>query len=64
MVADIEELGKMDASEIHAGRLNAKVVLTPKNVEKFIFSIADGTVNFSGGDQVLRTSTFIRDHPD
>ena len=30
MVADTEELEKMDASEIHAKRLNAKEVLTPK----------------------------------
>ena len=65
MVADIEELEKMDASEIHARRLNAKEVLTPpKNGEQFIFRIADGTVKLSGGDQVLRTSTLIRDNPD
>ena len=30
MVADIEELEQMDASEIHATRLNAKEVLTHK----------------------------------
>ena len=42
MVADIEELERMDASEIHAGRLNAKEVLTPNSVENFIFPIADG----------------------
>ena len=64
MVFDIEELEKMDASEIHARRLNAKEVLTPMNGEKFMFPIADGTVKFSGGDQVLRTSTLIRDRPD
>ena len=29
MVADIEELEKMDASEIHAKRLNVKEVLRP-----------------------------------
>ena len=28
VVADIEELEEMDASELHAGRLNAKEVLT------------------------------------
>ena len=28
MVADIEELEKMDASEIHANRINATEVLT------------------------------------
>ena len=33
VVADIEELEDMDASELHARRLNAKEVLTPmKNV--------------------------------
>ena len=45
-------------------RLNAKEVLTPTSFEKFILSIADGTVKLSGGDQVLRTSTLIRDRPD
>ena len=63
MVADIEELEKMDASELHAEILNAKEVLTPIIWEKLIFPIADGTVKLSGGDQVLRTSTLIQDHP-
>ena len=36
MVADIEELGTLDAAEIHARRLNAKEVKTPKNGEHFI----------------------------
>ena len=49
MVADIEELEKMDASEIRAERLTAKEVLTPMSGEKFIFPIADGTVRLSGG---------------
>ena len=64
MVADIEELEEMDASELHARRLNAKEVLTPMKGEKFIFPVADGTVKISGGDQDLRTSTLIRDSPD
>ena len=53
----------MDASEIHAKRLNAKEVLTHQNDEQFIFPVADGTVKISGGDKVLRTSTIIRDSP-
>ena len=64
MVADIEELEKMDASEIHARRLIANEVLPPMSGEKFIFPITDGTVKLSGGDQVLRTSTLIWDNPD
>ena len=54
----------MDASEIRAERLNAKEVLTPTNDEKIIFPIVDGTVKLCGGDQALRTSTFIWDRPD
>ena len=64
IVADTEELQQMDASELHARRINAKAVLTPMKVEKFIFPIADGTVKISGGDQDLRTSALIRDSPD
>ena len=64
MVADIEELEEMDASELHARRLNAKEVLTPMKGENFIFPVADGTVKTSGGDQVLRTFTLIWDHTD
>ena len=48
LVADIEELERMDASEIHAGRLHAKEVMTPKNGENVIFPIADGKVRQSG----------------
>ena len=64
MVADIEEMEEMYASELHARRLNAMEVFTPLRSEKFIFPIADGTVKLSGGGQVLRTSTLIRDSPD
>ena len=49
----------MDASELHARRLNAEVI-TPQNGETFVFPIADGKVKLSGGDQVLRTSTLSR----
>ena len=43
-VADLEELEKMDASGVHAKRLNAKEVILPKGGEEFIFLVADGTV--------------------
>ena len=64
LVADIEEVEQMDASEIYAKRLNAKDVLEPKSGDKLIFPIADGTVKLSGGDQDPRTSTLIRDCRD
>ena len=63
MVADIEELDKMDASEIHARRLNAKEVIFPKQGE-YIFPIADGRIKTLGGDQELRTSTLLMDNPE
>ena len=62
LVADIEELETMDASEIYSKRLNAKEVIFPKQGE-FIFPIADGRIKTLGGDQDLRTSTLIRDRP-
>ena len=64
VVADIEELEEMDASELNARRLKAKEVSTPMKGENFIFPVAGGTVKISGGDQDLRTSTLIRDNPD
>ena len=47
---DLEELEEIDASEIHAKRLNAKEVILPESVEKYKFRIADGTVKPCGGD--------------
>ena len=63
LVADIEELETMDASEIYSTRLNAKELVFPKENGKFIFPVADGRIKFIGGDQELRTSTLMRDHP-
>ena len=48
MIADIEELEEMDASEIHARSLYAKEVLTLQRSGNFIFPVADGTVKIFG----------------
>ena len=64
MAADIEELGEMDASELHARRLNAKEALTPHRSGNFIFPVADGTVKIFGAEQRLRKSTLTRDCPE
>ena len=53
----------MDASEIYSKRLNAKEVIFPKENGNFIVPAADGRNKLSGGDQDLRTSTLIQDHP-
>ena len=63
LVADLEELETMDASQIYSKRLNAKEVIFPKQNGKFIFSVADGRIKPLGGDQDLRTSTLIRQRP-
>ena len=63
LIADLEELETMDAAEIYSKRLNAKEVIFPKENGKFIFPVADGRIKFVKGNQELRTSTLIRDHP-
>ena len=60
IVADIEELEQMDASEIYAKKLNAKEVLTPMSGEKFIFPIEDGTVKLSGGDSLSLSNSYFK----
>ena len=62
LVADLEELETMDASEIYSKRLNAKEVIFHKEGE-IIFPIADGRIKTPGEDQDLRTSTLIRPRP-
>ena len=63
LVADLEELETMDASEIYSKRLNAKEVIFPKEKGEFTFPIADERIKLLGGDQDLRTSTLIRQRP-
>ena len=63
LVADLEELETVDASEIYSKRLNAKEVIFPQEKGEFIFPVADGRITPFGGDQDLRTSTLIRPRP-
>ena len=44
LIADLEELETMDASEIYSKRLNAKEVIFPKEKGEFIFPIEDGRI--------------------
>ena len=46
LVADIEELETMDASEIYSNRLNAKEVIFSKENEHFYFPVTDGRIKF------------------
>ena len=60
LVADVEGLKILDASEVRARRFNAKAVFVPKQGDEFIFPLADGTVKLSGKDQEVRTSIHTR----
>ena len=62
LVADLEELETMDASEINSKRLNAKDVIFPTE-SGIIFPVADGRIKLAGGDQDLWTSTLVRHRP-
>ena len=63
LIADLEELETMGASEICSKRLNVKAVVFPKENGKFVFPFADGRIKIIGGDQELRTSSLTWDHP-
>ena len=62
LVADIEELETMDASEIYSKRLNSKEVIFPEENGTFIFQTQKDESNLLE-DRDLRTSTSIRHRP-
>ena len=65
MIADIEELEKLDASEIYPRRLNAKEVLITQKDEECVCPVADGSAKLSGRDcefqePILRRESTVR----
>ena len=61
LIADLEDLEKMDASEIDPRPIHAKEALITKKGIEFIFPVADGTAKLSGRDHELRETTQRRD---
>ena len=57
LVANIEEVENMDASEFHPRRINAKEVFTPQKREYFTFPETDRTTKLSGRDYEFRAPT-------
>ena len=51
---DFEELEELDASEIHAKRVNAKELTLPERVKIANIAVADGTVQSYGRNQGLK----------
>ena len=64
MIADIEELEKMDASEIYPRRINAKEVLIPQRGEEIIFPFADGKAKLLGRDCEFQKPTLRREQTE
>ena len=61
LIADIEELELLDASENYARRLNAKEVLITQKDGEFIFPVADGSAQLSGRDYEFQEPTLRRE---
>ena len=57
LIADLEDLEKLDASNIYPRRINAKEVLIRQKDDEFIFPIAGGTAKLSGRVYEFREPT-------
>ena len=49
LIVDLEELEKLDASDIYPSRITAKEVLMRHKADERIFPFADGTAKLAGG---------------
>ena len=63
LIADLEDLEKLVASDICPRRINAKEILISQKDDEFIFPIADETPKLSGRDYELRVPTTRREQP-
>ena len=61
LIAEIEDLEKLDASETNPRRLNAKEVLITQKDGEFIFPVADGSTNLLGRDYEFQEPTLRRE---
>ena len=61
---DLEDLKKLDASEIFPRRINAKEVLITQEENNFKFMVADGAAAVSGGDLEFREPTPKREQTE
>ena len=57
LIADLEDVEKLDASDNYPRRINAKEVLLRRKDNEFIFPFADGTAKLSGRDNEFREQT-------
>ena len=57
LIADLDDLEKVEASEVYPRRIKAKDVLISQKDDEFVFPFADGTAKLSGRDYEFREST-------
>ena len=57
LIADLEELRKLDESDLYPRRINATEILISQKDDEFIFPFADGTAIWS-----VRDSEFQKHH--
>ena len=60
-IADLEDLEKLDASDIYTRRIHAKEVLFRQEDDEFMFPLADVTAKLSGRDYEFREPTLRRE---
>ena len=63
MLADLEDLEKLDASEIDRRRIKAKEAFISQKDDEFTLPVADGEAKLSGGDYEFREPTLRREQP-
>ena len=63
-IADLEDLEKLDASEIYLWRINAREVFISQKGDEFVFPVADGTAKLSGRDYDFGQPTLRREHTE
>ena len=61
LIADLEDLETLDASDIYLRRIKAKEILIRQKDDEFIFPFADGTAKLSGRDYEFREPTLRRE---
>ena len=61
LITDIEELERLDSSEVFPRRLNTKEVLITRRDEEFVFSVADGSAKLEGRDYEFQEPTLGRE---
>ena len=61
LIAVIEELENLEASEVYPERLNAKEVLLTQRKGELVLLVADGTAKLSGRDHEFQEPTLRRE---